>query len=194
MLHKLFQLSDNNIIDGILKGGNQRRINENKLYEKYYYFIKEGVKRYHLDEDESASVYSDTILAVIDSINQGSFEKRSELKTYFFQIFSNKCVSYIRKKTTKKASSSYDTVELSEVLYPLSDESKSVIQKIIEEEEENILLNKLRSIGEKCKELLTLWAEGLTDKEIFTRLAYQSSDVVKVSRMRCLTKLREKYR
>jgi DNA-directed RNA polymerase specialized sigma24 family protein len=186
--------SDAQLIEGILLGGNEKYKHENKLYEKYQYFIKEGIKRFHLEEFEAASVYSDTIIAAINHIISGRFEQRSELKTYLFQIYSNQAVSQIRKKTTNKAASSYDTVLLGEILYPMQDDTKTVVQKIIEQEEENSLLKRMNQIGEKCKELLSMWAEGISDKEIMAALAYNSVDVVKVSRMRCIGKLREIYK
>jgi RNA polymerase sigma factor (sigma-70 family) len=194
MLIKFLRTADSQIIEGILEGGREKQKHENKLYEKYLYFIREGTKKYQLEEDESASVYSDTILTVIDHIKSNRFGGRSELKTYLYQIFSNQCVSYIRKKTTNKASSNYDTVLLSEIMYPMTDSTQNIIQKIIENEEEKTLLQRLSLIGEKCKELLMLWSDGFSDKEIMTTLAYSSADVVKVSRMRCINKLREIYR
>ncbi len=194
MLINFLRIADTQIIEGILEGGLQKQKHENKLYEKYLYFIREGTKKYQLEEDESASVYSDTILTAIDHISQKRFEGRSELKTYLYQIFSNQCVSFIRKKTTNKASSTYDTVLLSELMYPMKDNTQNIIQKIIENEEEKTLLQRLSLIGEKCKELLLLWSEGLSDKEIMAELAYSSADVVKVSRMRCMNKLRSIYR
>jgi RNA polymerase sigma-70 factor (ECF subfamily) len=185
--------ADHEIIEGILKGGRERQKFENILYKKYLYFIKEGVRKNQIEEHESASVYSDTILNTIDSILNGKFEGRSSLKTYIYQIFSNQCVSLIRKKTTNKAASTYDTVLLSELLHPMSDYTQNIIQKIIEQEEEQALMQKLDSIGTKCKELLLLWANGYSDKEIVDKLAYSSIDVVKVTRMRCIEKLRKIY-
>ncbi|WP_337044968.1 RNA polymerase sigma factor [Emticicia sp. 17c] len=182
---------DSNIIEGILQGGRERQKHENKLYEKYSYLINEGVRKHNLEEDEAASVYSDAVLTVIDHIVQQRFEGRSSLKTYIYQIFSNQCVNFFRKKTTNKASPTYDTVLLSEIMFMMSDNTQNIIQQIIEEEEEDKLLQRLESVGEKCKESLLLWANGFSDKEIMARLSYNSVDVVKVSRMRCIDKLRK---
>ena len=135
----MFQLlpndTDSDIIEGILKGGRERQKYENMLYEKYFYFINEGLRKHQIEEHESASVYSDTILAVIEHIINRRFEGRASLKTYIFQIFSNQCVSLIRKKTTNRAASTYDTVLLSDIMHAMSDNTQSIIQKIIEQEE-----------------------------------------------------------
>jgi RNA polymerase sigma-70 factor (ECF subfamily) len=193
----MFQLlpndTDTEIIEGILKGGRERQKYENKLYEKYLYLINEGIRKHQIEEHESASVYSDTVLSVIDNLVNHRFEGRASLKTYIIQIFSNQCVSLIRKKATNKAAPTYDTVLLSEIMYLMSDNTQSIIQQLIEQEEETTLLQRLQAIGEKCKELLLLWANGYSDKEILELLTYSSVDVVKVSRMRCIDKLRKIY-
>src|SRR6218665_1051475 len=172
--------TDSAIIESILNGGIEGQKYENNLYEKYLYLIQDGVRKHQIEQHESASVYSDTVLATIDHIVNHRFERRSSLKTYIFQIFSNQCVSLIRKKATNRAAPSYDTVLLSEIMNMMNDSTQTVIQQIIEKEEETRLLERLDKVGEKCKELLLLWANGYSDKEIQEILAYGSADVVKV--------------
>ena len=77
----MFQLlpndADSDIIEGILKGGRERKKYENTLYEKYYYFINEGVRNHQIEDHESASAYSDTILIIIEHILNHRFVGRS---------------------------------------------------------------------------------------------------------------------
>lgn len=89
---------DADLIAGIRAGGAQRQLYENKLYKKYDYFIADGVRKHRLTEDDCFSAYSDAIMTVIENIVSSRFEGRSELKTYLYQIFSNKCVDAIRKR------------------------------------------------------------------------------------------------
>ena len=83
-------LKDDAILQGIRAGSTQRRLYENKLYEKYHYLIKQVRFKHKISEDDAASAYSDAILIVIENIVTGRFEGHSELKTYLTQIFSNK--------------------------------------------------------------------------------------------------------
>ena len=55
------QLTDAELMAGIRAGGTQRRLYENKLYEKYQYFIADGTRKHRLTEEECASAYSDTL-------------------------------------------------------------------------------------------------------------------------------------
>jgi RNA polymerase sigma factor (sigma-70 family) len=185
-------LPDSDIISGIGAGGSNRRKFETQLFEKYHGLIKEGIRKHRLSEDECVSAYSDTIISIIDNILKDKFEGRSELKTYIYQIFSNKCVDQIRKNTTNKASV-HGGLSYEEIDIPLPDESKSVIQKMMIESDLQLLYQKLGLIGEKCKQMILLWGEAYSDEEIAVQLGYNTAAVAKTSRLRCLEKLKENY-
>jgi RNA polymerase sigma factor (sigma-70 family) len=150
-----------------------------------------GMKKYHLSDDECSSAYSDTIISVIESIISGRFEGRSSLKTYTYQIFMNKCVDVIRKKSTNK-SMVFDTEEIDEYMYALPDRARTAVQQMVEKSNRAILAQKIDALGNKCKRLLLMFEDGFSDKEIAAEMQYNSVDVVKTSRLRCLDKLREK--
>ncbi|MCU0469371.1 MAG: hypothetical protein MUF58_12290 [Arcicella sp.] len=97
-------LSDEAILKGIIGDGILQRTTENKLYEQFFYFIKDATFKHQLSEDEAASLYTDTIIAFIENVKNKRFEGKSAIKTYLYQIFSNKCVDFIRKTTTNKMS------------------------------------------------------------------------------------------
>jgi RNA polymerase sigma factor (sigma-70 family) len=182
-------LPDTQLIQGIAEGGSPRRRYENQLFEKYHNLTKEGVRKHRLSEDECVSAYSDTIMSVIDSIVLGRFEGRSELKTYIYQIFMNKCVDQIRKNTTNKASV-HDAYSIDDLTMQFSDESRTVIQQMVVQSEIDKLHKALDKIGEKCKQMILAWGEGYSDEEIATQLEYNSPAVAKTSRLRCLEKLK----
>ncbi|ADB38725.1 RNA polymerase sigma factor [Spirosoma linguale] len=187
------QLSDAELMAGIRAGGSQRRLYENKLYEKYQYFITDGIRKHRLAEDECASVYSDTVLAMFDNIVSDRFEGRSELKTYLYQIFTNKCVDEIRKKTTKR-SSVHDAFSLDDSLLQLPDEARSIVQKLIAQSDVEKLYKHLNELGDKCRSMILSWGEGYSDDEIAQTMGYNTAAVAKTSRLRCLDKLRERFR
>ncbi len=187
------QLSDAELMAGIRAGGTQRRTFENKLYEKYQYLITDGTRKHRLTEDDCASAYSDAVLTVFEHISSGRFEGRSELKTYLYQIFNNKCVDGIRKKTTNR-SSVHDAFSLDDSLMQLPDETRSVVQQLIAQSDVDKLHQHLRDLGEKCRTMILSWGEGYSDDEIAQTMGYNSAAVAKTSRLRCLEKLRERYR
>ena len=198
LLHRMFLfnkvLKDDAILQGIRAGNTQRRLYENKLYEKYHYLIKQARFKHKLSEDDAASAYSDAILTVIEHIVIGRFEGHSELKTYLTQIFSNKCVDIIRKNTTNKSEVHHNTIGLEDALDWLPDETQSVVRKLIVESEVEHLRQRLRELGDKCREMILAWGEGFSDEEIAQTMGYNTAAVAKTSRLRCLEKLKEKYK
>lgn len=166
---------------------------EEQLFSTYAYFIREGINKYSISEDDAFDAYSDTILSAIESIRNGSFEGRSSLKTWLYQVFFNKCVDLLRKKATNK-NSVHQTSSINDMLFQLSDTGKTIIQQLIEKSDWDVLKQKLRALGDTCRRLLSLSADGYNDKEISVLLEYKTADVVKTSRLRCLEKLRQLYK
>ena len=52
----------------------------------------------------------------------------------------------------------------------------------------------MAELGDNCKKLLAMFADGYSDKEIAVSMEYKTADVVKTSRLRCLDKLRQSYK
>jgi RNA polymerase sigma factor (sigma-70 family) len=185
--------SDVELMDGIRAGESERRFAENNLYDKYIHLIRDAVRKHKLDEEEASIVYSDTILTSIENISTGRFEGRSELKTYIYQIFLNKCVDAIRKKTTKHTFD-FQRVSMDDLLIPIPDTKRSVLAEIIRQQDYERLHTLLQKLGERCQEILKRWSEGFTDEEISKEYNYNTTNVAQTTRLRCLEKLREFYK
>lgn len=184
--------TDEELINSLQQNTALKRKAEEDLFNRHAYFIKDGMSRYSLTEEEAFDAYSDTILQVIDNLTRGFFEKRSTLKTYLYKIFSNKCVDLIRKKTTNK-NSIHQTTAITDMLALIADSAKTVIQQLIEKADLDMLKLKMNELGENCRQLLAMFADGYNDKEIAITMEYKTADVVKTSRLRCLEKLRQLY-
>lgn len=180
---------DLQILQGLKAAYKQRQEQEKILYSQYSYFIEEGCKKYNLNNDDSFSAYSDTVLSAIHNIISDRFDGRSTLKTYLFQIFSNKCIDLVRKSTTNKQQVN-KTMPVNEMLDQLPDSTRSIVEKLIDAQRIAAIKLQLDAIGEKCKEILLLFEDGMTDKEIAETLAYNNAAVAKTTRLRCLEKLR----
>ncbi len=185
--------ADETIFQSLKSDGVSRRKSEELFFTSYSYFIREGMHKYNLPEEEAFDAYSDSVLAALDKIKQNQFEGRSSLKTWLYQIFQNKCVDLLRKKSTNK-NSIHRTSSITEMLFQLSDASKTIIQQLVEKADRNLLKQRLEELGAKCRELLMLSADGYSDREIAAELEYKSPDVVKTSRLRCLERLRQLYK
>lgn len=183
------KFSDADLITGLIAGGSLKRNFENKLYNKYNYFIKEATFKHKIESEEASMAYSDAILTSLEHINNGRFEGRSELKTYIYQIFFNKCVDFLRRRATKEK---YIT-SIDNVLEPLPDNQRSAILQLIQNQDYEQLKARMSLLGDRCQHLLRRWSEGFTDKESADEYGYNSANVSQTTRLRCLEKLRELY-
>ncbi len=183
--------NDPQILQGLKGGSKERTEQEKNLYRQYNYFIDEGCRKYHLIYDDSFSAYSDALLSAIHNIVSGRFDGRSSIKTYLFQIFSNKCIDLVRKNTTNKQQV-HQTMAIPDLLGQLPDNAGNAVQKLIDRQKMDALKKQLETIGEKCKQILLLFEDGFTDREIAEELEYNNAAVAKTTRLRCLEKLKEK--
>jgi len=185
-------MHDADIINGLISNYKQRAHFEKELYQQYKYFIEEGCRKYQLIYEDSFSAYSDAVLAAIHNIINNRFDNTYSLKTYLFQIFHNKCVDLIRKITNNKQKV-YKSVTTPELLSHLPETVKNVIEKLIDQEKILMVSQHLETMGEKCKEILLLSADGYTDKQIAAKLGYNNAAVSKTTRLRCREKLNKLF-
>ena len=188
-----FNTTDHEIITSLHKGGTERTKGEDLLFNRFAYFIPEAIHKYSLQKEEAFDAYADTIISGIEKITNHSYQGKSSLKTWLYQIFHNKCVDLLRKKTTNK-NRVHQTAEISDMQFQLTDNVKSIIQKLIDKTDFDLLKQMLNQLGESCHEMLEQWAEGFSDREIAETMGYKNADVVKTSRLRCLEKLKQLYK
>lgn len=144
-------------------------------------FVSFGHK-YGLEEDELLDIYQDSIIAFIENIRKGHLENlQVEIKTYLFSI--GKYMIFNRIK--KNAVSSFDA----EVL------PKELFWEEFEDEKEvtlNEITTGLKQLGEQCYSILTMfYYEEKKLDEIQKILKYESKDVLKSQKSRCLSQLKK---
>ncbi len=182
---------DSDILAGLKADYKLRITHEKILYNQYAYFIDEGCRKQNITYDESFSAYSDAVLSAVHNIINNHFDGRSSIKTYLYQIFCNKCIDLIRKNATNKHQV-HKTMPVPEMMNQLPDNARTSIERLMHNELKEKINTQLGTIGKKCKDLLLMFEDGLTDKEIAQELSYNNAAVVKTTRLRCLEKLREK--
>jgi RNA polymerase sigma factor (sigma-70 family) len=182
---------DQQLLDDLCSSKDKRSQAEFAFFRQYQYFINEGCHKYNLNEQDGFSAYSDAVLSVIINIRQQKFDGRSSLKTYLYQVFSHKCVDLLRHNTTNKEQAN-QALALDDAFHQLPDAARSVVEKMITQQQIELTRQKLAELGDKCRTILQLFEEGLTDKQIAGELNYQNAAVAKTTRLRCLEKLREK--
>lgn len=186
------QFSDAELIAGLVGSASHREGFENALYLQFAYFMDEGKKKYNLTQEDVFSCYSDAVIKVIDNIRSKLFEGRSSIKTYLYQVFNNKCVDQIRKNTTKK-SEVHHVLDISDHLYAMPDDVRTIIQQLVLKADIDQLRRRLLELGDNCRKMLLWFADGYSDLEISEKLRFKTAGVAKTSRLRCMERLRQLY-
>jgi RNA polymerase sigma-70 factor (ECF subfamily) len=180
------------IIGQLRQKGLDRRKGEESLFGEYAYFIREGMRKHRLTEEEAFDAYSDSVLAAIESISNETFKGDSSLKSYLYRIFHNKCVDLFRRRSTNKNILG-KAQSINDELFRLSDMSRSILQTLIEKTDWKVLKERIARLSEDCNKMLLLWADSYSDSEIALVMQYKTANVAKTSRLRCLEKLRQIY-
>lgn len=158
---------------------------DRKTLERIYTLYRGGflmfASKYNLPQEDILDVYQDAFVALIENAEKGKLDSlNAELKTYLFSIGKYMIFAKLRKSNT-------DFVEVerlpSGIEWSETDEN---------EEQFNLLEHSLNKLGEQCYKILRLfYYEEKKLDEIMELLPYQSKDVLKSQKARCLKHLKE---
>jgi len=161
-----------------------------RVYEENRGKFLNWARRYHLSEEENIDIYQDAYVIFYDNIMNGRVKSfTSSISTYLFGI--GKYLIFDRmKKNKKKVSSEFD-------LSIVGEEDEAISTLDIENEglttEQKLLQKYFGTLGRQCQELLTLfYYRGFTIQEIMEYSDYNSENVVKSAKSRCMKTLRER--
>ncbi len=173
------------VLAGIRAGGTQRRKAEALLYDRYGYLISKGKTKHFLNQEQATDAYADAVIAVVDHIARGSFRTENKISTLLHQIFFNKCVDVLRKKSNK------DNWSWMPENMALPDKANNVLKTLIEREEVEVLVAFMEKLGKSCKEIL--WNSiyhGYSAKEIAENMGFSNAASVMSQKSTCLKKLK----
>ncbi len=161
-----------------------------RVYEENRDKFLNWARRYHLSEEENIDIYQDAYVIFYDNVMSGKVESfTSSISTYLFGIGKYLIFDQM-KKNKKKVSSEFDLTIVGE-----EDELVNTLE--IEEDglnaEQKLLQKYFGTLGKQCQELLNLfYYRGFTINEIMEYSEYNSENVVKAAKSRCMKTLRER--
>lgn len=155
------------------------------IYKEHKEPFYNYAQRFSISDEILQDIYHDATIALHENAIDGKLnEIKCSLKTYLFSIGKNMIYEQLRKEkktvtldtSTYKEDYSYDVASYDTTL---------------ENEEQKKVLQGLNQLGESCKKLLQLfYYRGFTIDEIKDKLNYNSTDVVKSMKWKCLKQLK----
>lgn len=147
-------------------------------------------RRYNLDTDDIIDIYQDAYIVFYNNVMSGKIESfTSSISTYLFSI--GKYLIFDKmKKNNKKVSSNFDlslVKDSDDLVSTLEVENEALTQ------EQKLLKQHFKDLGKQCQELLTLfYYRGFTIKDILKHSNYNSENVIKSAKSRCLKTLKQR--
>ena len=167
----------NNYIKGILNGDPQL-INE--IYENYHQAILKLVQNYNGTAEDARDVFQEGLMLIYRKAQQPDFQLSSSFFTYFYAICRNIWSNQTRKKSFGEVT--------------LNDEMKSMVKDdspiMLEQNEQYILYRKkFLELGEDCQQLLSLFLQKISLREIAKKMGLSSEGYAKKKKYKCKEKL-----
>ncbi|MEM7375571.1 MAG: sigma-70 family RNA polymerase sigma factor [Bacteroidota bacterium] len=156
------------------------------LYKKHLEKICKFVTGRNGSREEAKDVFQDAIVNLLVGIQEGKFEQKSSLGTYLYAISKN--LWYRRFNRSLKQ----DNLESAGVSEEIEDGTPEIL--LMEDHQREMLGDLLSHLKPKCKEVLTLWSQRFSMKEIASQLAYSNEQVVRNKKNHCLKELKEMVR
>lgn len=177
-------MNDTDIIKAILKGG----IEEDKALDFIYNstVYRDGSKKvYHTFSNIKLKtwldVFHDTIIQLVKSIRQGKYNQENKVLVYFLGIYRNKCREALRQTTGLRATLEIPPEDITDLQSP--------IDTLLSDGLKDLLRQTMQRLDKKCRNLLTLWSEKYSMKEITQQMKLTNERMAITYNARCKKKL-----
>jgi RNA polymerase sigma factor (sigma-70 family) len=150
------------------------------IYSMYFGMVSCFVQKNKGNEEDAKDVFQDALVVVYEKTLRSDFSLQCSLKTFLYSV--------CRNIWLKKLSRSTSTAHLTDVEEYVSIEEES--SENTEEQEEKVHAA-LQQLGDKCRQILTLFFYYKKRmEEIATELSYANADTVKNQKYKCMQQLK----
>jgi len=177
-MSELVKLSteENLLVQAIRNGGADKKKSVQKIIDDHQGFIYKLKLETGLSEDILQDIYTDTVLLVLQHIEEYVFKEGSKLSTYFFRIFYFKSVDYLRKQMSSK-------IEYTDELPEYDDTAQNFTYQMEVKDEMRQIVRLLDKMCSVCRQIIMDWAYwGFKPSEIGERIGER--DPVKYSKLK----------
>lgn len=155
------------------------------MYREYYEMLKVYTCRNSGSDQDAQDIFQEVLVAFIDLVQKGKFRGESSIRTFLFSMNRHMWLNELKKRgRTEKR----DTVFENEKDTTLPDVSHVIAQAEMQQQ----VLDIVEELGETCKKiLLAFYYDNLSMKEILAALPYESEQVVRNKKYKCLKQLEQ---
>ncbi|MEO1259026.1 MAG: sigma-70 family RNA polymerase sigma factor [Bacteroidota bacterium] len=177
------KFSDEEIVQR-LKATDDRTVDQtlSYLHKQVYQMAVNFIKKYKGSLADAEDIFQDSLLALYKLARQGKLDNCHNVEAYLMAISKNLWFKQLKKKK--------ETVDLEEEVNSVA-VPEVALYTLLEEEKRSAFDKLLASLGENCQQLLIyFYYDRLRMKKIAELMGYNSEQVAKNRKSKCLQKLK----
>lgn len=155
------------------------------LYRTHFDSLAHYIKTNSGSDQDAEDFFHEALVIFIELVQQGKFRGDSSIKTFLYAIMRNLWLNELKKRSraAQRETLYYDKSEK---------EEKDIQSGIWQNEAKRQVLSLIEKLGENCKKILVLfYYEEMPMKEIFHAMGYESEQVARNMKYKCMKKLNE---
>ena len=174
--------SDEEIVS-LIRSGKDLEMPVRHLYTEHYDNLTNFIRKNKGSQSDAEDMFQETILVFVDLVQQGKFRGDSSIKTFLYAIARNLWLNELKRRNRMfvQDAESHD--------YSPPD-TEDLQQTLIRHESKQKVLQLIEQLGETCKKILLMYYyENLSMKEIYEQMHYESEQVVRNQKYKCMKRL-----
>lgn len=153
------------------------------IYTTYRNLVEQLILKNDGSIEEAKDVFQDTVIDFYENVRNGKFKGQSAISTYLYSIARFKWLNRLKRKKTETRI--IDTQQTTDIEWSFEEE-------YLEQEKKNEIMKLFNALGASCKDLLTHTIyHNYSMAEAAKKLNYNSEQVVRNQKYRCMKKLKE---
>lgn len=159
-----------------------------QLYSQHYGMLEHYIIQNSGSADDAADLIQEVMLVFVKLVSEEKYRGEASVKSFLYSICKNLWITELRKrKSTEARHERYEGKK---------DQLESDISAQISENENlKFVMDLFDKLGEKCKQILTLfYFDELPMKEICEKLEFSSEQVLRNKKYKCLQNLTDQVK
>lgn len=180
-------LTDSEILEQI-----RTKINPNQaisqLYSQHYGMLEHYILQNSGSDDDAADLIQEVMLVFIKLITEEKYRGEASIKSFLYSICRNLWITELRKR--KSTAARHDRYEGEK-----DQLDSNISEQISRTENLKFVIDLFEKLGEKCKQILTLfYFEEYSMKEICEKMDFSSDQVLRNKKYKCLQSLTDQVK
>lgn len=175
-------LTDSEILEQIRTKNNPNQA-ISQLYSQHYGMLEHYILQNSGSADDAADLIQEVMLVFIKMVTDEKYRGEASIKSFLYSICRNLWITELRKR--KSTTARHDRYEGEK-----DQLDTNISEQISRNENLKFVMDLFEKLGEKCRQILTLfYFEEYSMKEICEKMDFSSDQVLRNKKYKCLQSL-----